>query len=341
MRTEYLTVSPDSPEPDLIDRAAAVLRAGGLVAFPTETVYGLGAAALDPIAVAGIFRAKGRPSFNPLIVHVLDADMARPLTSAWPETADVLVRTFWPGPLTLVLPKANGVPDAITAGLPSVALRAPSHPVARALIAALGAPIAAPSANRSTAISPTAAAHVAKGLMGRIGMILDGGTTNVGLESTVLSLAEAVPVLLRPGSISREALEAVIGPVRLRTEAPEGETGRPSPGLMTVHYAPRMPTWRFAPGEAPHQPVPAGTAGLITLGMRLPAPEGWRVIRLPETPGGAAAGFYAALHTLEDAGVAAIWVESPPADPAWAGLRDRLDKASRPSPDSDRHGQVV
>ena len=331
MQTEFVTVHPESPDPDVIARAAAILRAGGLVAFPTETVYGLGAAALDPTAVARIYEAKGRPSFNPLIVHVTDAAMARGLTSEWPQTADDLVQAFWPGPLTLVLPKAPGVPDAITAGLPSVAVRAPSHPVARALIAALGAPIAAPSANLSTAISPTAAAHVAKGLGGRIAMILDGGTTDVGLESTVLSLTEAVPVLLRPGTLTRAQIEAVIGPIRLRTEAPDGESARPSPGLMTVHYAPKVPTWRVACAELPQAPVAPGTAGLIVLGDAMAVPEGWRVIRLPETPAGAAAGFYAALHALEDAGVQAIWVQIPPAGPAWAGLHDRLDKASRPS----------
>jgi L-threonylcarbamoyladenylate synthase len=330
VRTEQLEVDPLHPQSEPIRRAAALLAAGGLVAFPTETVYGLGAAALDDAAVASIFTAKGRPSYNPLIVHVLDAAMAQPLTSTWPAAAQALTEAFWPGPLTLVLPKAPGIPDRLSASLPSIALRAPAHPVARALIAALGAPIAAPSANRSTAISPTTAAHVAKGLSGRIPMILDGGPTHVGLESTVLSLAEPTPVILRPGTIRREQIEAVIGPVRLRHEAPEGEAARPSPGLMAVHYAPKVPTWRFVGPTLPPDMATQGGQGLIHWGRGTEIPAGWQAVSLPDEPEGAAAGFYAALHTLEDAGVPAIWIAEPPHDPAWACLWDRLEKASRP-----------
>jgi L-threonylcarbamoyladenylate synthase len=332
VQTELVTVDPRHPQAAALKRAADVLASGGLVAFPTETVYGLGAAALDDAAVAGIFVAKGRPDYNPLIVHVRDAAMAKKLTSAWPAAAEALTAAFWPGPLTLVLPKAPGVPDRLSAGLPSIALRAPAHPVAQALIAALGAPIAAPSANRSTEISPTTAAHVAKGLSGRIAMILDGGPTQVGLESTVLSLAEATPVLLRPGTITREQIAAVIGPVLLRHDAPEGESARPSPGLMTVHYAPRVPAWRFAGPTLPAAALTEAHQGLIGWGGDVSAPAGWTTVSLPSDPEGAAAGFYAALHTLEDAGVTAIWIMEPPTDPAWAGLWDRLSKASQPAP---------
>ena len=332
MQTRVLTVDAEQPDPALIAEAAAVLRQGGLVAFPTETVYGLGALALDASAVGSIFRAKGRPAFNPLIVHVLDAAMARPLVSFWPAAAERLSAAFWPGPLSLVLPRAAHVPDAVTAGLPNVALRAPAHPVARALIAAVGAPVAAPSANLSTAISPTRASHVRKGLEGRIDLILDGGTTAVGVESTVLSLVDAEPVLLRPGGIARSAIEALIGPVRLRAETPAGEAARPSPGLMAVHYAPRVPTWHVSAAALPGVLARAGRQGLVTFGMAVPLPQDWHQVVLPAEPLGAAAGFYAALHDLEDAGVTAIWIQEPPADPAWEAVTDRLMKASRPAP---------
>lgn len=327
---ETRLLKADTADAPAIAEAARVLKAGGLVAFPTETVYGLGALALDPAAVAGIFRAKGRPSYNPLIVHVSDTRMARTLVSEWPETAETLTRAFWPGPLTLVLPKAPAVPDAITAGLPTVAMRAPAHPVALALIAATGAPIAAPSANPSTAISPTLAAHVQKGLSGRIDLILDGGATAVGMESTVLSLVDDEPVLLRPGGVSRAQIEALIGPVKLRQEAPSGEAARPSPGLMAVHYAPKVPTWRLPAADIAGLSGQAGEQGVITIGPGTGVPAGWRQVVLPADPAGAAAGFYAALHELEDAGVAAIWIAEPPAGADWEALRDRLDKASRP-----------
>ncbi|MBI4873456.1 MAG: threonylcarbamoyl-AMP synthase, partial [Acidobacteria bacterium] len=199
----------------VIQRAAELIRAGRLVAFPTETVYGLGANALDAAAVEKIFAAKGRPSTSPLIVHVDSEEMARTLARQWPDAAHVLVRRFWPGPLTLVVPKRECVPDVVTAGLATVGLRAPSHPLALALIRAAGVPIAAPSANRFTGLSPTTAEHVRRGLGEAADLILDGGPTVVGIESTVLSLAGQRPLLLRPGMVSREAIEALIGPLEL------------------------------------------------------------------------------------------------------------------------------
>src|SRR5438270_2167933 len=183
MPTEVLPVSAEAPAADVIARAARVLRAGGLVAFPTETVYGLGANALDAVAVARIFAAKGRPANNPLIVHVAAIDAARDLTAAWPESAARLAERFWPGPLTLVLPRAGRVPDIVTASGPTVAVRVPAHPVALALLRAAALPIAAPSANRSTSLSPTTAEHVRRGLDGRIDLLLDAGPTAGGLES--------------------------------------------------------------------------------------------------------------------------------------------------------------
>src|SRR4051812_20749755 len=187
-----IQVDADAPGA-AVREAAAVLRDGGLVAFPTETVYGLGARALDPASVARIYEAKGRPSYNPLIVHVATVDAARALSSAWPEAADRLAERFWPGPLTLVVPRAPVIPDAVSAGLDTVGVRIPGHPVAHALLEAAGIPVAAPSANRSMGVSPTTAEHVRRSLGGRVDLILDGGPCPVGIESTVLSLAGEVP----------------------------------------------------------------------------------------------------------------------------------------------------
>ena len=210
---ELLRVDPRSPDPAIVARAAGVLRDGGLVAFPTETVYGLGANALDPNAVERIYSAEGRPAYNPLIVHIADASDAPLIAAEWPERAEMLARAFWPGPLTIVLPKKPNVPDGVTAGLPSVAIRVPAHPVARALLAAARIPVAAPSANRSMMLSPTTAAHVAKSLGDSVDLILDGGPTNVGIESTVIDLTTPTPTLLRPGMISAEAIGRIIGPI--------------------------------------------------------------------------------------------------------------------------------
>ncbi len=208
-----ITVDPAEPDPVAIAEAAVLLRAGGLVAFPTETVYGLGAHALDPAAVRRIYKAKGRPAFNPLIVHVATAAEARELVLDWPARAQRLSTRFWPGPLTLVLPKVEAIPDEVTAGLPSVAVRVPSHPVALALLREARIPVAAPSANRSTEVSPTTADHVLRGLEGRVDLVLDGGATNVGIESTVVDLTGTTPRLLRPGMITLAQLEEVIGTV--------------------------------------------------------------------------------------------------------------------------------
>jgi L-threonylcarbamoyladenylate synthase len=220
MSARILHVSPGTPEDAPLQQAADLLRAGRLVAFPTETVYGLGAHALDEEAVRKVFEAKGRPPANPLIVHVAGVAEARLLAAAWPAAADRLAERFWPGPLTLIVPRMSHIPDMVTAGLGTVALRSPAHPVARALLAAAGIPVAAPSANRFTRISPTTAAHVAKDLGERIDLILDGGPTGVGIESTVLDLSGEVPVLLRPGAVSRQAIEAVIGPSALPDSGP-------------------------------------------------------------------------------------------------------------------------
>ncbi len=289
-----------------IEQAAALIRSGKLVAFPTETVYGLGANALDAEAVARIFASKGRPRTSPLIVHVDSVEMARGLVSEWPAAAATLSARYWPGPLTLVLPKLPSVPDIVTAGLPTVGLRMPAHPLALELIRAAGVPIAAPSANRFTELSPTQAVHVPVGLAD---YVLDGGPARVGIESTVLSLAGPA-VLLRPGVISRTEIESMIGPVGLAGMPAEG--GHASPGMHERHYRPATPLYLIEEGATP--------------------PEGCLLLRvghgMPSDPVKYAAVLYETLHRLDAANLAGIAVERPPDTSEWAGVLDRLQRAS-------------
>src|SRR5882724_2449175 len=231
-------------------RAAALIRAGELVAFPTETVYGLGANALDVAAIEKIYAAKGRPAGSPLIVHVDSIKMARGLVRVWPENAEKLARKFWPGPLTLVLPKQPHVPDRLTAGLDTVGIRVPSNSIALALIKESGVPIAAPSANRFTELSPTTAQHVRETLGDRVSMVLDGGRTTVGIESTVLSLLETDAILLRPGMVSQAEIEAMIGPVSVAR--PEEGRAHSAPGMHPRHYSPRTPLILVDDGRLPN-----------------------------------------------------------------------------------------
>ena len=224
-----------------IEKAAHIIQEGGLVAFPTETVYGLGADALNPMAVASIFEVKQRPQFDPLIVHVADLRQAEILVKRLPSRAVQLAEAFWPGPLTLVLEKAPFVPDLVTASLPTVALRIPDHPLALSLIRESGRPIAAPSANPFGGVSPTTADHVRQSLGDKIGMILDGGPCRVGVESTVLSLVGDTPLLLRPGGISLEELQSLLGEVALAKDGPVPQ----APGQLPSHYAPSTPLWFF------------------------------------------------------------------------------------------------
>jgi L-threonylcarbamoyladenylate synthase len=291
-----------------LERAAELIRAGCVVAFPTETVYGLGANALDPKAVARIYEVKGRPSSSPLIVHVSSTEMARAIAADWPPLAETLAARFWPGPLTMVVRKAEIVPGIVTAGLDSVGIRVPSHPVALELIRRAGVPIAAPSANRFTEISPTTAAHVRASLGEHVDMILDGGPAQVGIESTVVSLVRNPPEVLRPGMITREDLEAA---TYVRWE--RGNIDLPhvmeSPGLHARHYAPRTPLYVLEPGEK----VPAGRG---------------RVLEMPRSAGDCAAMLYARLHAADREGWDWIAVEKPPETPEWAGILDRLKRAS-------------
>ena len=239
--TQVITLDARRPDPAGIARAAALLRDGGLVAFPTETVYGLGAHALDVSAVRNIFAAKGRPSEDPLIVHVHDVGEIDRLTATVPDEARALASRFWPGPLTMVLRRADSVPREVTAGLDTVAIRVPAHPVAHALIAAAGIPIAAPSANLFSRPSPTRAAHVLQDLDGRIDLVIDAGPTDLGIESTVIDLTDAVPVILRPGAVTLEMVRTVLPSARMRSVDAEGAGETKSPGLLAKHYSPRAP----------------------------------------------------------------------------------------------------
>jgi L-threonylcarbamoyladenylate synthase len=320
----------DAFDPGAVEMAATILRAGGLVAFPTETVYGLGAHALDPAAVARIFAAKGRPASNPLIVHVHDRESAQALARGWPDVAETLAARFWPGPLTLVLEKAHAVPDVVTAGGPTVGVRVPAHPAALGLLRAAGVPIAAPSANRSAEVSPTTATHVAASLGDRVDLILDGGPTTVGVESTVLDVTTRPPRILRPGMVTADELRGVIGPVTEGGTGGENGTLR-SPGLMTRHYAPRARVAVVPPAElAAALGSGDGRAGLMTRGPAAPGgyPGAARVIAMPRDAAGYAARLYAALRELDAARVDRIVVEEPPAAPEWAAVRDRLARAS-------------
>ena len=291
-----------------VDRAAALIRAGRLVALPTETVYGLGAIALDAEAVERIFTAKNRPHTSPLIVHVDSIEMARGLASAWPRSAEMLARRYWPGPLTLVLPKNSTIPDIVTAGLPTVGLRMPDHPLALQLIRAAGVPIAAPSANRFTELSPTLAGHITELLAD---FVLDGGPAHVGIESTVLSLA-GVPELLRPGVIPLPDLEALIGPIRSALPVTPGDA-HSSPGMHPRHYRPVTPLYLLSPSSKP----PDGKGVWLRIGAEMPS-----------DPRAFAAALYTQLHELDNKGLDWIAVETPPDTPEWAGVLDRLRRAA-------------
>lgn len=327
-------IDPKNPDPVTIDRAAALLRGGGLVAFPTETVYGLGAHALDPAAVRRIYEAKGRPSYNPLIVHVANEEAARALATEWPESASRVARAFWPGPVTIVVRKRAIVPDAVTAGLDSVALRVPAHPVALALIRAAGIPVAAPSANRSTELSPTTARHVAVSLGDRVDLVLDGGETTVGIESTVLDLRGARPAILRPGVIGARELEPILGKLATPGEA-RGDTPRASPGLLDRHYAPRAKVELFATRDAPRADAEARAVaargekvGALLLDAELPSVT--LGVRMPRAAVAYARRLYATLHELDDAGCTVVFVERVPNEEPWPAIADRLERAASP-----------
>lgn len=317
--------------PDELDRAAALLRAGELVAFPTETVYGLGADARQGRAVAAVFEAKGRPHFNPLICHFPDADAA--FAEVMPDArAQALAAAFWPGPLTLVLPRrvTCGIDLLAGAGLDTLAVRVPSHPLALALIRAAGVPVAAPSANRSGQVSPTTSAHVLDGLAGRIAAVIDGGPSDVGVESTVLDL-QGSAVLLRPGGVPAEAIEAVIGPIGrpLPRRMAEASRSLRSPGLMVSHYAPSLPV-RLGAADV------AADEALLAFGEPLPGAGAVFQLSAAQDLREAAANLFAGLRALDAEGMrrglARIAVMPVPEHGLGAAISDRLERAAAPRP---------
>ncbi len=308
-----------------VREAAAIIREGGLVAFPTETVYGLGADALNALAVAQIFEVKNRPRFDPLIVHIADSSSIRKICSPIDRRAMKLMERFWPGPLTLVLPKTQVIPDIVTAGLPTVAVRMPLHPVALELIKEAGTPIAAPSANPFGYLSPTTAEHVREQIGERVDLILDGGRCSVGVESTIIDLTGQVPAILRLGGLTIDEIEVVIGEVEISTNNPE----RPlSPGQLPRHYSPRTPV-RISKTE--DFGAPKGKK-IGVLAFSLPR-EGlpYEMVEVLSPQGDlreAAANFFSCLHRLDRAGLDIICAEPVPESGLGRAIMDRLRRAS-------------
>jgi len=309
-----------------IEEAARVLRKGGLVAFPTETVYGLGADAANAGAVRKVFAAKGRPADHPVIVHVAEASQLKHWAAEVPRAAWILAEKFWPGPLTLVLRRAPHVSDLVTGGQDTVGIRVPGHPLALELLKAFDGGVAAPSANRFGRISPTTAAHVREELGDRISLILDGGPCTVGIESTIVDLSRARAVLLRPGQITPARIAAVLG---AEVELPDAAAPR-APGALESHYAPRTPLHLIGAAELPAR-LAALRGKKIAVLARTEAPSGLRDVQwqaAPRAVAGYAHELYASLRRLDALGCDLILVEAPPAMPEWQGVNDRLARAS-------------
>jgi L-threonylcarbamoyladenylate synthase len=347
--TDVLRVDPTRPDRDTIARAAERLRAGGLVAFPTETVYGLGAHALDRAAVLRLFSAKGRPADDPVIVHVDTIDRIDPLVTHVPDAALTLAARFWPGPLTLVMRRSSRVPDEVTAGLDTVAIRVPAHPVAATLLMAAGIPVAAPSANLFSRPSPTQAAHVLEDLHGRIDLILDGGPTMLGIESTVVDLSHETPTILRPGATTIEMLREVLPSIVMRTGGHAGGGAAPSPGLLSKHYSPRAPLTLYQ-GDPTNalQRLVSDAADALEHGQSvgiIAAEEDWHTIEGLGSPRlqlvevrflgsehdlpAIASRLYTAMRDLDSAGVTRILVRSFSADDGLGvAIDDRLRRAA-------------
>lgn len=321
------TLSLDSA----IERAVQTLSVGGLVAFPTETVYGLGADANNPDAVRRIFAAKGRPPTHPLILHVASAALMTEYATEVPDVAWEIADHFWPGPLTLIVKRNQGVSDLITGGQDTVGLRVPSHPVARRLLEAFGRAIAAPSANRFGRISPTRAAHVVKELSTRVDQVLEGGSCTVGLESTILDLSAGRPRLLRPGAVSRDMLAEVLGE---RPDAPSSDTPR-VPGQMASHYAPRTPMQLVSPQELVKLAEQLAPMGGLAVIARQSRPDGdcseirWKT--MPAEQSGYARDLYDSLREIDEEGHDRLLVECPPLTPEWEAVHDRLKRAATPA----------
>jgi len=325
---QIIAIDPNAPDPEIIRQAAAILRSGGLVVFPTETVYGLGADATDASAVRKIFTAKGRPQTNPLIVHCESVErIRRECVSSWPDDAQKLAEACWPGPLTIILPKSARIPDETTAGFACVGVRIPANDVARALIAAADRPVAAPSANRSNRLSPTRAEHVANDLGDQVGWILDAGPCSAGVESTVLDLSGSVPIVLRPGPIRAEEISSVVGkPVQSSADVIAEERARVAPGQSRLHYSPRKPLRIVPYGEIDDQP----SVACLILGEKAGTGDSITRISLEDAPS-AQRRLYDILHRWDrEPSIRSIRIVFAPGtdSPAWAAVRDRLRRAA-------------
>jgi len=305
-----------------IRRAAQILRAGGLVAFPTETVYGLGADASSEKAVARLYAVKGRPADHPVIVHLYSLERALAWARDVPSEARALAERFWPGPLTLILKRSDKAKDFVTGGQASVGVRVPSHPVARELLEAFGDGIAAPSANRFGRVSPTTAAHVRDDLGAQVDLVLEGGASEVGIESTIVDFSSGEPVVLRPGAIAESEIESLLS---RRLQRPRSGSPRHSGGLER-HYAPRTPALLVQTFDLDRQ-ISLRGAGVAVLAFSRPDERVGVWLRMPRDPAAYAHGLYGALRELDAAGCAQILVEAPPEGPEWAAVRDRLQKA--------------
>jgi len=315
-----------------VKHAVELLRAGEVVALPTETVYGLAANAFSASAVAKIYESKGRPAYNPIIVHVAGMELAQHCAAVWPEVATQLAKAFWPGPLTMVLPRSAEIPDIVTAGGNTVGVRWPSHPLIQAVIRECGFPLAAPSANLSNSLSPTNAAHVARQLSGKIPLIVDGGQSQVGIESTVIDLTCEPPAVLRPGMIHDESLIAVTGDLVSAQTKKLGEALK-SPGQLKKHYAPkarlRMLNWQSDAGLRSQIAEENTSRTHIITHTHIPAGEGFAAVSvIPHDADAFARAIYAELHRCDEAGAELIVVEALPETPEWRALADRLKRAS-------------
>ena len=318
METEIL----QGNSPKALKRAVAYLMEGTPIAFPTETVYGLGADAKNPAAISRIFSVKGRPSNNPLIVHCLDQAMAQSCVEGWDERCEKLARQFWPGPLTLILKRHSSIPSTVAGGGETLAVRVPAHIVARALLAHFEAPIAAPSANLSTRVSPTSAKHVLKTLEGKIPLILDGGPCQVGLESTVLDMTSDEPTILRLGDISAEVISKCLG-LTVQTRSFDEQTPK-SPGMMRRHYAPKTPI-RFCRSPAE---LPKSNFALLYFDSNWDAENRNNPsLRLPDDPKGYGRELYRALHWADEQNQSEIIIQETPDNQGWAAIRDRLSRS--------------
>jgi L-threonylcarbamoyladenylate synthase len=335
--TEVLSTQTPELFQKAVRQAVELLRVGEVIALPTETVYGLAANALDSKAVSKIFKAKGRPANNPIIVHVASVEMAKRCVAKWPTTADKLAKSFWPGPLTLVLPRANEIPNIVTAGGTTVGIRWPSHPFIQAVIRECGFPLAAPSANLSGCVSPTNAGHVRKQLGGKIPLIVDGGQSQIGIESTVLDLTVSPPQILRPGMIHGESLLAALADCGLRIADCGLKTSGVlrSPGLLKKHYSPKAKLvvlhWRDETDLRSQLSTfnPQPSTCFFIAHTHIPSAEGFAGVSvIPHDAEAFARAIYAELHRCDEMGVKIVVVEAPPALPEWSGIADRLRRAA-------------